>query len=105
VRGTVLAPAAARVEPGDPFRIEVDASALDLQIELQVEPAQAVAGAARTTVTLPGAAPMDFVTIPPGTYLRGSPATETGRDAKPNQGHIGHTSGRTTSNRRTARKP
>lgn len=81
VRGTVLAPADARVEPGDPFRIEVDGSALDLQVELRVEPAPAVAGAARSTVTLPGAVPMDFLTIPPGTYRRGSPATETGRDA------------------------
>lgn len=47
VRGKVLWPSAARVEPGDPFRIEADAAELDLRIELQVEPLQGAGPAGR----------------------------------------------------------
>lgn len=38
VTGTVLAPAEARVVPGDPFRVEVVSADLDLQIQLNLEP-------------------------------------------------------------------
>ncbi|MBZ2183301.1 MAG: formylglycine-generating enzyme family protein [Bryobacter sp.] len=80
LRGTVLAPTGTRVEPGDPFRVETNAASLDLQIELQLEPLPAAPNSARSTVLLPGAVPMEFVPIPPGTYRRGSPDTETSRD-------------------------
>jgi hypothetical protein len=38
VRGIVRAPASARILPGDPFRVEVESAALDLLVELQLEP-------------------------------------------------------------------
>jgi hypothetical protein len=59
-RGKVLSPPGTRLEAGDPFRVELDASALDLLVELQLEPAPPAAGLARTSVTLPGGARMDW---------------------------------------------
>jgi hypothetical protein len=38
VRGAVRAPSSARILPGDPFRVEVEAGVLDLRVELQLEP-------------------------------------------------------------------
>jgi hypothetical protein len=89
VRGKVLAPVTARVEPADPFRIEVDGAELDLRIELQVEPFEAPRTPGRAAITLPGGARMEFVSISPGTFLRGSPATETGRDADESRSRSG----------------
>ncbi|MFN9264124.1 MAG: formylglycine-generating enzyme family protein [Acidobacteriota bacterium] len=78
LRGAVVAPTGARIVPGDPFRVETEASSLDLKIDLQLEPLPP--SPARTSVTLPGGVPLEFVSLPPGTYRRGSPATETSRD-------------------------
>lgn len=80
VRGKVLSPREARVEPGDPYRVEVDAAALDLQVELEIEPAPDASKLPRPKLSLPGDVPLELVTIPPGTYRRGSPPTEAGRD-------------------------
>lgn len=38
LRGTILAPAKARLEAGDPWRITVDGATLDLAVDLQLEP-------------------------------------------------------------------
>ncbi|MCX6588827.1 MAG: SUMF1/EgtB/PvdO family nonheme iron enzyme [Acidobacteria bacterium] len=78
LRGAVVAPTGARIAAGDPFRVETEASSVDLQIDLQLEPLPP--SPARTSVTLPGGVPLEFVSLPPGTYRRGSPATETSRD-------------------------
>ena len=80
VPGEELAPSAARAEPDDRLSLDVDGMASDLQIDIQGEPLRTAERAPRTTVILPGGVPLAFVTIPPGSFRRGSPETEVGRD-------------------------
>lgn len=78
--GKILLPATASLIPGDPLRVENSGADVDFHVELQLEPA-APASTSRTEVQLPGGVPLAFVTIPAGSYRRGTPETELGRDA------------------------
>ncbi|HBY63416.1 MAG TPA: hypothetical protein DEH78_26630, partial [Solibacterales bacterium] len=78
LRGRVLAPAQYRVVAEDPFRIEVDAASTAIEVEMEVGGKQ---------IALPNGARMLFRYIPPGTYTRGSPESEAGRDKDESPAH------------------
>jgi formylglycine-generating enzyme required for sulfatase activity len=75
LEATVASPTPTQLVASNPTRIELQAASTNFDMQLELKPVSR-----DKVIELPGGLKLQLRYIPPGSYLRGSPDTETGRD-------------------------